>query len=457
MEIFEFENVDSWRFLEYNRAMITLKRKAYDQIAAWKNSKDHKCLLIRGARQVGKSFVVSLFANANYEEVLTINFKETPDAAEIFSGNLDVKSMVMAMRFRYPDYSITPEKTLIFLDEIQECEEAVTSLKFWAMDNSFDVIASGSMLGIDYKRASSFPVGYVDFLDMYGLDFEEFLWSQNINSYMISELRQMFIDNTPVPPAVHSKMMTLFRTFIGIGGMPEVVRQFTETGDFRVADKTQRELLQGYQYDIAHYATAEEKLKAEKCFLSLSRQLLGKENHKFQYKEVEHNGKAQKYYSSLEWLVRADMIKLARNVTFPLFDLEDFSIADNFRVYTSDLSLLLAMRDYSLKMQIVENSLTGTTKGGIYECAIADILTKKPYSIWFYRNETKKQEIDFLIQKEGTVIPIEVKSGNTRATSLNSIMKNNPEIQLAYKLIDGNVGEPENRILSIPLYMAMFL
>ena len=437
--------------------MITLRRKVYDQIAEWKKNKDHKCLLIRGARQVGKSFVVSLFANDNYEEVLTINFKETPDAAEIFSGNLDVRSMVLAMQFRYPEFSISPGKTLVFLDEIQECEEAITSLKFWATDNRFDVIASGSMLGIDYKRASSFPVGYVDYIDMSGLDFEEFLWSQNINSTMISNLREMFINNIHVPPAIHSQMMALFRTFIAIGGMPEVVRRFTETGDFRVADKTQRELLQGYQYDIAHYASAEEKLKAEKCFLSLSMQLLGKENHKFQYKEVEPNGKAQKYYSSLEWLVRADMIKIARNVTVPSFDLEDYSISDNFRAYTSDISLLLAMRDYSLKMQIVENSLTGTTKGGIYECAIADILTKKPYSIWFYRNETKKQEIDFLIQKDGKVIPIEVKSGNTRATSLNSIMKKNPEIPLAYKLIDGNVGEPENRIQSIPLYLAMFI
>lgn len=437
--------------------MITLRRKVYDQITEWKKNKDHKCLLIRGARQVGKSFVVSLFANDNYEEVLTINFKETPDAAEIFSGNLDVRSMVLAMQFRYPEFSISPGKTLVFLDEIQECEEAITSLKFWATDNRFDVIASGSMLGIDYKRASSFPVGYVDYIDMSGLDFEEFLWSQNINSTMISNLREMFINNIHVPPAIHSQMMALFRTFIAIGGMPEVVRRFTETGDFRVADKTQRELLQGYQYDIAHYASATEKLKAEKCFLSLSMQLLSKENHKFQYKEVEPKGKAQKYYSSLEWLVGADMIKTARNVTVPSFDLEDYSISDNFRAYTSDISLLLAMRDYSLKMQIVENSLTGTTKGGIYECAIADILTKKPYSIWFYRNETKKQEIDFLIQKDGKVIPIEVKSGNSRATSLNSIMKNNPEIPLAYKLIDGNVGEPENRIQSIPLYLAMFI
>jgi len=437
--------------------MVTLERKAYTQIAEWKKSKNQKCLLVRGARQVGKSFVVSLFAKNNYKEVLSINFKETPDASQIFSGNLDIGSMLLAMHFRYPELSITPENTLIFLDEIQECEEAITSLKFWAADNRFDVIASGSMLGIDYRRASSFPVGYVDYIDMYGLDFEEFLWSQNVNREMTSALKTMFMNHTPVPDAIHAKMMSLFRTFIAIGGMPEVVRQFTETQDFRAADKIQRDILQGYQYDIAHYATADEKIKAEKCYLSLSRQLLGKENHKFQYKEVEHNGKAQKYFSSLEWLMRADIIRLARNVSLPKFDLEDYSISDNFRAYSSDLSLLLAMRDFSLKKQIVENTLEGTTKGGLYECAIADILIKKNHRIWFYRNETKKQEIDFLIQTDGNPIPIEVKSGNTKATSLNSIMKNSPGIPIAYKLIDGNIGEFKNKILSIPLYMAMFL
>ena len=437
--------------------MITLKRKAYNLISQWKKTKDRKCLLIRGARQVGKSFVVTMFAKNNYQETVNINFKETPDAAEIFTGNLDVDSMVLAMRFRFPELAIEQGKTLIFLDEIQECEQAITSLKFWALDNRYDVIASGSMLGIDYKRASSFPVGYVDYLDMYGLDFEEFLWGMGIGSDLIDGLRAMFVNHTPVPQAIHSKMLSLFRTFIAIGGMPEVVRQFAETADFRIADNIQKEILQGYQYDIAHYATAEEKLKAEQCYFSLSRQLLNKENHKFQYKEVEHNGKAQKFLSSLDWLLRADLIKLAYNVSRPSFDLTDYIIGDNFRAYTSDLSLLLAMRDFSLKMKIVENSLSGTTRGGIYECAVADILIKKAYRIWFCRNETKKHEIDFLIQKDGNVIPIEVKSSTSRAVSLNSIMRTNPEIPVAYKLTEGNVGDPENRILSIPLYMAMFL
>lgn len=437
--------------------MTVLKRKAYNQIVDWKKSKEKKCLLVRGARQVGKSFIIDEFAKKNYDEVLSINFKETPDASEVFSENLDVQSMVQALRFRFPNLTISPEKTIIILDEIQECEEAITSLKFWAIDNRFDVIASGSMLGIDYKRASSFPVGYLDFLDMYGLDFEEFLWSCGITEKLIDDLKNHFLNKTPVPQSIHSTMSRLFREYMATGGMPEIVSAYSEHKNFVVVDKIQKGLLQGYLYDIAHYASSDEKIKAEKCFLSLSKQLLGKENHKFQYKEVEHNGKAQKYYSSLEWLRRADIVKICSNVSDVRFDLQDYEIDNNFRVYTSDLSLLIAMREYSLKQQIIENTLSGTTKGGMYECAIADILIKKQSNMWFFKDESKKKEIDFLIQDRYPV-PIEVKSSNSKATSLNNLMKSHTEIPVAYKLIDGNVGiSDDGRVISLPIYMAMFL
>lgn len=389
--------------------------------------------------------------------MLSVNFKETPDASEVFSENLDVQSMVQAMRFRFPNLTISPEKTIIILDEIQECEEAITSLKFWAIDNRFDVIASGSMLGIDYKRASSFPVGYLDFLDMYGLDFEEFLWSCGITEKLIDDLKNHFLNKTPVPQSIHSTMSRLFREYMATGGMPEIVSAYSEHKNFVVVDKIQKGLLQGYLYDIAHYASSYEKTKAEKCFLSLSKQLLGKENHKFQYKEVEHNGKAQKYYSSLEWLRRADIVKICSNGSDVRFDLQDYEIDNNFRVYTSDLSLLIAMREYSLKQQIIENILSGTTKGGMYECAIADILIKKQSNMWFFKDESKKKKIDFLIQDRYPV-PIEVKSSNSKATSLNNLMKSHTEIPVAYKLIDGNVGiSDDGRVISLPIYMAMFL
>ena len=253
-----------------------LKRKAVTSIKNQINTKNKKCLVVQGARQTGKTYIIEWFAEDNYEELLEINFKQMASAADIFSGDLTVDNMVMAMRFRFPEKKILPGKTLIFLDEIQECQEAITSLKFWAIDNRYDVIVSGSLLGIDYKRASSYPVGYVDYLRMYGIDFEEFLWGMGISEDMIVNLCGYLESKTVIPEAIHSQMMNYYRQYIAIGGMPEAVQKYVDTKDFREVDKIQRSLLLGYQYDIAHYATAEEKVKAEKCYLSLAKQLLDK-------------------------------------------------------------------------------------------------------------------------------------------------------------------------------------
>ena len=382
-----------------------LKRKAIASIKNWVNTKNKKCLVVQGARQTGKTYIIERFAEDNYEELLEINFKQMVSAVDIFSGDLTVDNMVMAMRFRFPDKKIMPGKTLIFLDEIQECQEAITSLKFWAIDNRYDVIVSGSLLGIDYKRASSYPVGYVDYLRMYGIDFEEFLWGMGISEDMIGNLCGYLESKTVIPEAIHSQMMNYYRQYIAIGGMPEAVQKYVDTKDFREVDKIQRSLLLGYQYDIAHYATAEEKVKAED--------------------------------------VR--------------FDLDDYARDDFFRAYTTDLSLLMAMKDFSLKQHIVENTLEGNSKGGIYEYAITDALYKKEYQLYFYKNETTKREIDVVIQKDGMVVPIEVKGGNTRANSLKSLMKNHKDISYGYKFADGNIGVGEDGIITLPLYMIAFI
>ena len=434
-----------------------VKRKVKALIKNWINTKTKKCLVVQGARQTGKTYIIERFAEENFEELVEINFKQIPSAMDIFTGDLTVDNMVMAMRFRFPDKKIIPGKTLIFLDEIQECQEAITSLKFWAIDNRYDVIVSGSLLGIDYKRASSYPVGYVDYLRMYGVDFEEFLWGIGISEDMTGNLYKFLHSNTVIPQAINSQMMNYYRLYIAIGGMPEAVQKYIDTKDFREVDQIQRSLLQGYQYDIAHYATAEEKVKAEKCYLSLAKQLLDKENHKFQYKEIENGGRAQKYYSSIEWLLRADMVHLCKLVTDIRFDLDDYARDDFFRAYTTDLSLLMAMKDFSLKQHIVENTLEGNSKGGVYECAIADALYKKGYQLYFYKNETTKREIDAIIQKDGMVVPIEVKSGNTRANSLKSLMMNNKDISYGYKFADGNMGVNEGGIITLPLYMIAFI
>lgn len=434
-----------------------LKRKATEHIKNWVTSKEKKCLIIQGARQIGKTYIVEHFAKVNYEETVEINFKQMPSAADIFTGDLVVDDMVMAMRFRFPKKKISPGKTLIFLDEIQECEEAITSLKFWAIDNRYDVIASGSLLGVDYKRASSYPVGYVDYLKMYGVDFEEFLWGMGISEEMIDSIFRCFVSKTMIPSAIHSQMMNYYRQYIAVGGMPEAVQKYIDTKDFREVDKIQRSLLQGYLFDIAHYASAEEKVKAEKCYLSLAKQLLDKENHKFQYKEVEHGGRAQKYYSSIEWLLRADMVHLCKLATSVRFDLDDYSRADFFRAYTTDLSLLMAMKDFSLKQYIVENTLDGNSKGGVYECAIADALYKNGFQVYFYKNDTTKREIDFIIQRDGEVVPIEVKSGNAKANSLKALLKNNDNISTGYKFADSNIGVGDDGVITLPLYMVAFI
>ena len=434
-----------------------VKRKVKALIKNWISTKTKKCLVVQGARQTGKTYIIERFAEENFEELVEINFKQMPSAMDIFTGDLTVDNMVMAMRFRFPDKKIISGKTLIFLDEIQECQEAITSLKFWAIDNRYDVIVSGSLLGIDYKRASSYPVGYVDYLRMYGVDFEEFLWGIGISEDMTGNLYKFLHSNTVIPQAINSQMMNYYRLYIAIGGMPEAVQKYIDTKDFREVDQIQRSLLQGYQYDIAHYATAEEKVKAEKCYLSLAKQLLDKENHKFQYKEIENGGRAQKYYSSIEWLLRADMVHLCKLVTDIRFDLDDYARDDFFRAYTTDLSLLMAMKDFSLKQHIVENTLEGNAKGGVYECAIADALYKKGYQLYFYKNETTKREIDAIIQKDGMVVPIEVKSGNTRANSLKSLMMNNKDISYGYKFADGNMGVNEDGIITLPLYMIAFI
>lgn len=434
-----------------------LERKIQEQLHAWKANDAKKSLIVHGARQVGKTYAVEHFGRTVYPEMLVVNFKETPSATAIFQGDLTVDGMVQALRFRHPELRIAPGQTLLFLDEIQECPEAITSLKFWTMDGRYDVIASGSLLGIDYKRPSSYPVGYVDYIALRGLDYEEFLWAQGFGRDLTLLIREAFRAQEPMPPAIHEQLMAQFRLFCALGGMPEVVQTYENTKDFRDADRVQRAILQGYLYDIAHYATASEKIKAEKCFLSLAGQLLAKENHKFQYKIVEQGGKAAKYYSSVDWLTRADMAAASVNVTKLAYDLVDYEVEGNFRLYCTDVSLLLAMRDFGLKQAIVEGTLQGNTKGGLYESFIADALLKAGHRLHFYRNDTVKREVDFVLQNDGGVVPVEVKAGRAASNSLRAVMRANKDVVRAYKVADANVGVSDEGVVTIPHYMAMCL
>ena len=210
-----------------------LKRKVYDRLIEWKNNNNKKSLVVTGARQVGKTYIIRKFGLDNYKEILEINFKEYPEYIDIFKGNLNVESIIQAFKFRFPEYSINPRDTLVFFDEIQECEEAITSLKFWTINGEYDVICSGSMLGIDYKKASSYPVGYVEYLKVYALDFEEFLWSQGIKDDNISYLRELYKKREYVPDSINKDMMDYYRRYIALGGMPEVVDNYVNKKDYQ--------------------------------------------------------------------------------------------------------------------------------------------------------------------------------------------------------------------------------
>lgn len=439
-----------------------LQRAIDGQLQDFLRSTEKKCLVVRGARQVGKTYSVDQ-AGLNAESIISyirINFLESPGLKQIFSGDLDVDSLLLNFSLYLPDREFIPGKTLLFLDEIQECPQAITSLKFWAQDGRFKVVASGSMLGIDYKRPTSYPVGSVTYLDMQPLNFQEFLWAIGVKQPLIETLHTHYTERKKVPDPVHTQMLHYLNLYMILGGMPEVVQTYVDTHNVAAADARQRAILQNYRYDIAHYAPPEMKIRAEACYFSLPDQL-SKENHKFQYSIVEKGGNRRKYGSSLDWLLNADLVYSCQNVTKVEYPLRSFAAADNFRLYPGDIGLLIAMYDYSMKAAVLSDSADssarlGQAKGGLYEALIADLLLKNGHrELYFYKNDTTHTEIEFLLPTSDGVIPVEVKAGNNRSRSLDSVLKKDA-IRYGFKLTSGNIGVSGKKI-TLPLYMAMFL
>lgn len=431
-----------------------LRRKFYSFLEDWKLSKKNECLLVRGARQIGKSFIIRQFGLDNYKNFIEINFEERPELKKIFEGNLDVTELIRKFSLFVENVEFKTGETLIFFDEIQSCPQARTSLKFWAEDDRFDVIASGSLLGINYKEVSSFPVGYERQVEMHSLDFEEFLWARGISDEVISDLKRHFDENLPVEKSVNDKMESLVREFMVIGGMPAVVNSFLETNNYGEVHKTQMMILDAYLNDIAKYAPAKDKPKARNCYLSIPRQL-SKENTKFVYGLVENGGTARKYANSLDWLKDSNIVRYCYNVVPPSFPLVAYVRQEQFRIYANDIGLLVAMYGFEMKAAIVNDTLTGTVKGGIYENLIADFLLKKNIPLFYFKRDDSSSEIEFLLEKETSVVPVEVKSHKGSTSSLDSMLKKN-EVKFGYKIMNCNLGKNGKKI-TIPHYMAMFL
>jgi predicted AAA+ superfamily ATPase len=431
-----------------------LKRKISKTLLKWKAEKSRECLLIKGARQVGKTFIIRKFG-ATYNSFIELNFFENSEYKTIFkSGNLTCKEIIKRISLEIPSARFIPGETLLFLDEIQECPEARTALKYIAQDNRFDCIASGSMLGIAYKTMSSIPVGYEKQTEMFSLDFEEYLWAFGFNNNAIKNLKSYFDNLEKIPSSINDSMLKRLREYAVIGGMPAVVNKFLTTNNFSEAHEEQMKIFNSYLDDIAKYAPTAEKPKARKCYLSIPRQL-AKENKKFQYSKVEAKSSARKFDSSLEWLRDAGLIKYCNNISAPVFPLAAYIDDNYFKVYLTDIGMLNVQYGFEMKAAIVNNTLKGPAKGGIYENLIADFLIKKDRPLNYYKPSENRQEIEFLLTVGENIVPLEVKAGNNRTVSLDEFISDfNPPY--AVKLIAGNLGKVDKKI-TYPLYMALFL
>lgn len=432
-----------------------LRRKIYDKLLAWKNSAGKKdAVLLRGVRQCGKTYIIREFGKREYKNFIEINFIERPDMQAVFSGNLDVDSMVQQIKLSMPGCQFIPGETLLFLDEIQDAPNARTSLKFWTQDGRFDCIASGSLLGIDYKNEVSIPVGYEQQLIMRTLDFEEFLWALGVE-VNLKEMLAPYVDGAKrVPEAMHNSLNKYLQEYMVVGGLPEVVDTYIATKDFYQVHLLQEKILRDYQDDIAKYALNQDKIKAKQCFLSIPRQL-SKENHKFQYSVVEKKATARKFTSSLDWLHNAGLIDFAYNVNSPWFPLKAYVKEDQFRVYLCDIGLLVAMYGYQLKITLLSDALEGPAKGGIYESLVADILAKRGEELYYYKKEDSTLEIEFILERDCKLVPVEVKARKGSTRSLNELLKMN-NIERGYKLTAQNTGVVEKKI-TLPLYMAAII
>lgn len=431
-----------------------LKRKITDKLLEWKSQKKNECLMVKGARQIGKTYTIRHFGKENYKSYIEINFEENPNYKEIFDGSLEVNELIQKISLLIPNVEFIENETLIFFDEIQSCPQARTSLKFWALDNRYDVIGSGSLLGINYKEVSSFPVGYERQIEMHSLDFEEFLWALGISENVISNLKTYFDNPTKIPESIHSSMTTYLRKYMIVGGMPAVVNKYLETNNFNDVHSQQQMILNEYLNDIAKYAPTSDKPKARNCYLSIPQQL-AKENTKFQFSVVEKKGTSRKYANSLDWLRDANLIRYCYNVSLPDFPLVAYIKQDQFRIYVNDIGLLISMYGYEMKNAIFTDSLKGHAKGGIYENLMADFLLKKDYPLIHYISNNGSQEIEFFIEQNSKIVPIEVKSKQGSTTSLNKILENE-DVEKGYKFTNTNAGIDGKKI-TLPLYLAMFL
>ena len=434
-----------------------MARKADRFLAEWKSNPDRKPLIIKGSRQVGKTETIRRFAAENYESVIEINFVEEPKYEAITTDGYKTEDIIRNISLLDPSKRFVSGKTLIFFDEVQKFPDIATSLKFFKQDGRFDVICSGSMLGINYRKIESNSVGYKSDYVMYSMDFEEFLWAKGYDDMFIENLLGHMEELTPLSETELSVCRALFLDYCVLGGMPAVVRDYIIRGTFEGSLEAQRQLIADYKEDIRKYAEGIDQTRILNVFNRITPQL-AKDNKKFQISKVASGARFKDYRGCIEWLVDAGMVNICYCMSFPELPLGGNYDSDKYKLYFADTGLLVAMLDEEAQEDLRANKNLGVYKGALYENIVGEALVKSGYSLYYYKREDSILEEDFFVRTSDLLVPVEVKATSGRSKSLKTLIESEryPDIRCGIKLTGGNIGY-SNNIYTFPYFCAFLL
>lgn len=436
---------------------MLLKRKIDRYLIEWKNNPDRMPLIVKGARQVGKTESIKYFAKNNYKNVISINFVEDKNFKDIFDDGFKVDTIVKNMSLKNPELEFIPNETLIFFDEMQECINCATSLKFFKIDGRYDVICSGSLMGINYNEIESNSVGYKEDYEMFSMDFEEFLWAKGYKEEQIEDLYDHMRTLTPFSKIELDVMFENFREYMVLGGMPAVVNTFVKNKNYSGTLKLQKQILLDYEEDITKYAGGLDKGK----ILNIYRKIpvfLGKENKKFQISKVEKGARNREYVGTVDWLLNAGIINVCHCMEQPELPLKGNYNPDNYKIYYGDTGLLIASLDEEAQEDLRNNKNFNTYKGAIYENIIAETLVKQGYQLYFYRNEKATLEMDFFVRDADSLIPLEVKAIDGATKSLNNLIEKEKydDVKYGIKLGYKNIGY-NGKFYTFPYFLGFLI
>lgn len=437
--------------------MIYLRRKIDVYLREWKEDRNRKPLIVKGARQVGKTESILRFAKAAYESVININFVEEPKYRMITADGYATEDIVRNISRMDPAKRFPEGKTLIFFDELQAFPDIATALKFFKIDGRFDVICSGSLLGINYRQIESNSVGYKTDYEMYSLDFEEFLWAKGYEDSTVEEMLGHLREYRPFNEVEMSVYNSLFLDYCILGGMPAVVREYIENGTFEGTLTLQKQLIEDYKEDIRKYAEGMDQTRILNVFRQIPPQL-AKENKKFQISRVASGARFKDYRGCVEWLCDAGIVKICYCLNFPELPLKGNYDDSKFKLYLADTGLLVAMLDEEAQEDLRVNRNLGVYKGALYENIVAEALTKSGTELFYYKREDSTLEEDFFVRTARSLLPLEVKARKGTAKSLRTLVGSGryEDIRYGLKLCAGNVGF-QDQILTMPYFCTFLL